>query len=323
MRLAETVTLGTSTLERAAHLRGRPGEMAAEIAAGRASTILLWQGRPLIGGEQRDQLVRLAMDHPVLHLAPEEPVFLGLEEEGGLIFAHELSGWMPEGVDLAQLHSFADPSEQSHPDLPDGHRFTELRRVMTRLSRRDGELVATARGILNWHAAHGFCARCGAPSRSVQAGWQRQCDSCGAAHFPRTDPVVIMLITRGNRVLLGRSPGWPEGMYSLLAGFIEPGETIEAAVRREVWEEAGIRVGAVDYLASQPWPFPSSLMLGCRGEALSETIHVDVTELEDAMWLGREELADAFAGGAGRIMPARPGAIAHFLLRNWLADRLD
>ena len=132
-----------------------------------------------------------------------------------------------------------------------------------------------------------------------------------------------MLITHGNSVLVGRSPGWPEGMYSLLAGFVEPGETLEAAVRREVLEEAGIPVGQVSYLASQPWPFPASLMFGCRGEALARAITLDPVELEDARWVSREEMATAFAGDHPVLLPARKGAIAQFLLRNWLADTLD
>jgi NAD+ diphosphatase len=153
-------------------------------------------------------------------------------------------------------------------------------------------------------------------------GWQRECDTCGALHFPRTDPVVIMLITHGNSVLMGRSPGWPDGMYSLLAGFIDAGETMEAAVRREVFEEAGVRVGHVTYLASQPWPFPASLMLGCRGTAISTDIKIDPHEIEDALWVSREEMAQIFAGEHDTILPARKGAIAHFLLQNWLADTL-
>ena len=132
-----------------------------------------------------------------------------------------------------------------------------------------------------------------------------------------------MLITRGESVLLGRSPGWPEGMFSLLAGFVEPGETIEAAVRREVFEETGVRVGQVDYLAGQPWPFPASLMIGCRGTATSETITIDPTEIEAARWVTRSDLLRVFAGQHPEIRPARRGAIAHFLLEHWLADRLD
>ncbi|MEO0917723.1 MAG: NAD(+) diphosphatase, partial [Pseudomonadota bacterium] len=160
-------------------------------------------------------------------------------------------------------------------------------------------------------------------SMMAMAGWQRDCPACGHHHFPRTDPVVIMLITHGNAVLVGRSPGWPEGMYSLLAGFVEPGETVEAAVRREVFEEVGVRVGPVRYLASQPWPFPASLMLGCAGDALSTDLTLDPNEIEDALWVSREEMAKAFSGTHPTILPARKGAIAHFLLRAWLADRLD
>ena len=132
-----------------------------------------------------------------------------------------------------------------------------------------------------------------------------------------------MLVTLGNEVLIGRSPGWPDGMYSLLAGYVEPGETIEAAVRRETFEEAGIRVGRVGYLASQPWPYPSSLMIGCHGAALSREITVDPVEIDDAIWVTREELATAMSGAHPRLVPARPGAIAHFLLKHWLSDRLD
>jgi NAD+ diphosphatase len=134
---------------------------------------------------------------------------------------------------------------------------------------------------------------------------------------------VIMLITQGNRVLVGRNAAWPEGMYSLLAGFVEPGETLEAAVRREVFEEAGIRVGPVRYLASQPWPFPASLMFGCAGEALDDTITIDPNELEDALWITREEMVTVMSGGHPRLKAARKGAIAHFLIANWLADQLE
>jgi NAD+ diphosphatase len=234
-----------------------------------------------------------------------------------------LKDWQPEGLDEAALKEFFDQSEQTHPALTDGQHFAELRSVMTQLDPRDAELAATAKAVLSWQASHQFCAACGVASDLVMAGWQRTCPSCKTHHFPRTDPVVIMLITRGNSVLLGRSPHWPQGMYSLLAGFIEPGETVEAAVRREVYEEAGIRVGHVRYLASQPWAFPSSLMLGCAGDALNEDITVDPVELEDAMWITRDELMDVFAGRRTDILPARKGAVAHFLLTNWLAGKFE
>ena len=156
----------------------------------------------------------------------------------------------------------------------------------------------------------------------TEAGWRRDCPTCKAQHFPRTDPVVIMLVLDGDRVLLGRQPGWDNGMYSLLAGFVEPGETIEEAVRREVHEETGVRVGAVRYLTSQPWPFPASLMIGCVARAETSAITIDPVELEDALWPGKAEMADALAGKHDRIRPARKGAIAQTILRAWVEDRV-
>ena len=163
--------------------------------------------------------------------------------------------------------------------------------------------------------------RGGDPAR--QSRLDAGCAGCGRMHFPRTDPVVIMLVTRGNSVLLGRSPAWPEGFFSCLAGFMEPGETMEGAVRREVWEETGVRVGPVRYLASQPWPFPGSLMLGAHGEAITEEIEIDPEEIAEAIWMSREDLMEVFAGTHPTVGPPRNGAIAAFLLRAWLADQLD
>ncbi len=324
MKQAEQVTFGGSGLNRAAHLRA---EAAALLGHPQAGALVLWRGKPLVLAEARDRLALIAPNHPVLSDGPEEgrceTVFLGLAEDGAPRFASDISHWEPEDLDPATLGLFLDPSEQVHPALPPDHVFVELRRVMSRLTPRDAELSATAKGIFGWHDTHRFCARCGQASQMVEAGWQRNCPQCGASHFPRTDPVAIMLITHGNSVLMGRSPGWPREMYSLLAGFVEPGETLEAAVRREVFEEAGIRVGPVRYLSSQPWPFPASLMFGCAGEALSRDISIDPAEIEDAIWVSREDMMQVFAGEHATLKPARKGAIAHFLLLNWLADRLD
>ena len=321
MRLAETVTFGGSALDRAAYLRGDGAGIAALLADPASRAMAIWRGKPLFSGTDETVVSWLPVDHPVFRLADEAPTFLECGDTGAH-FAYDISGWEPQEMPDT-LGTFFDPSEQRHPDLPGDHRFAELRGVMTRLTPRDAELVATARAILGWHESHGFCAKCGTKTVVGQAGWQRDCPACGAHHFPRTDPVVIMLITHGNSVLLGRSPGWPDGMYSLLAGFVEPGETIEAAVRREVFEEARITVAEVGYLASQPWPFPSSLMIGCSGRASSDAITIDPKEIEEALWVSREELMQVFAGNHPRIKPARKGAIAHFLLRNWLADSLD
>ncbi|MEJ6396955.1 NAD(+) diphosphatase [Yoonia sp. 208BN28-4] len=315
MRHAETVTFGGSGLNRAAEERGNT----ALIDDPDARIMLMWQGKPLLAG---DALAYVRKGDPVMADASDMILFLGRDETGP-IFASDLSGWTPDDLDDAALNTFLDPSLQQHPALPEDHQFAELRAVMTRLTARDAELAATAKAVLNWHRSHRFCAACGTESVSAQMGWQRDCPNCGTKHFPRTDPVVIMLITHGNSVLLGRSPGWPDGMYSCLAGFVEPGEPIEAAVRREVFEEAGIRVGAVRYLSSQPWPFPASLMFGCAGEALDTKITLDPVELEDAIWVTREDMTEVFAGNHPTILPAREGAIAHFLLHNWLADTLD
>ena len=323
MKHAETVTFGGSSFDRAAEIRGDDEAIQREVEHYGACTIVMWRGKPLVQGPDLDGLVRVPMDHPVLARHSGTQLLLGRDETGQLIHAHDLSSWQPEDLDVAELDRFLDASEQSHPDLPDHTVFAELRRIMTRLNARDAELAATARAVLGWHLSHRYCARCGAESRLALSGWQRVCPDCGGQHFPRTDPVVIMLITHGNQVLMGRSPGWPEGMYSLLAGFVEPGETIEAAVRREVFEEAGVKVGEVSYLASQPWAFPSSLMFGCWGRAVSNEINIDPTEIEDAIWVSRDDTLAAFAGQHPILMPARRGAIAQFLLRNWLADTLE
>jgi NAD+ diphosphatase len=328
VRDAETVTFGAATtgiLDRAAHLREGPGLM--DRAADPSARILpVWRGKPLVaGGTGEEEPLApgwLPPGHPVLALAACPPVFLGLAPGQAPRFALDVSAWTPPEVPDT-LGAFLDPSEQRHPDLAADHRFAELRAVMTRVGAAEAGVLATAKAILGWHETHGFCARCGAPSEPAAAGWQRACPSCGTKHFPRTDPVVIMLVTRGDRLLLGRSPGWPPGMHSLLAGFVEPGETVEAAVRREVAEETGVTVGQVGYLASQPWPFPASLMLGCRAEALTEDIVVDPVELEAARWVTRAEMLRAVAGQHPEIRAPRHGAIAGFLIGRWLADTLD
>ncbi|MEY8802536.1 NAD(+) diphosphatase [Leisingera sp. XS_AS12] len=327
MKHAEQVTFGGGALNRAAHLRTDAAALDAAWRAADAAVLLLWRGKPLARRPQAEAppqgLALTAPDHPLVTPLRDTALFLGLTSQGAPRFACDLGDWQPADLDAASLEAFSDASEQQHPELPQGHVFAELRRIMTMLTPLEAELAATAKALLAWHRSHGFCACCGAPSVIAQAGWQRLCPACKAPHFPRTDPVVIMLINHGDSVLLGRSPGWPEGMYSLLAGFVEPGETLEAAVRREVLEETGVEVGAVSYLASQPWAFPMSLMFGCAGTALSRDITIDPAEIEDALWVSRQEMMAAFAGEHPLIKPARKGAIAHFLLKNWLADTLD
>ncbi len=321
MKLAETVAFGGSGLDRAAELRGDAGEISKLRNSKQARGLPVWRGKPLLAGNARDQAGWLELSHGLFDHACEDPVFLGLDG-GEPRFGLDVSSWLPDDLPDT-IGAFVDPSEQLHPDLGPGFAFVELRRAMTWLTARDAELVATAKALLGWHRSHRFCSGCGSPSVMANSGWQRDCPQCNANHFPRTDPVVIMLVTHGNRLLMGRSHIWPDGMYSLLAGFVEPGETIEAAVRREAFEEAGVEIGRVRYLASQPWPFPSSLMIGCHGHTRDDRIRIDPNELEDAVWVTREEMMDVFAGNSDRLKPARQGSIAHFLIRNWLAGTLD
>jgi len=180
-------------------------------------------------------------------------------------------------------------------------------------------LLAEAKALMNWHQRHRFCANCGAPSRPSVSGFRRDCPSCNTQHFPRTDPVAIMLAVREDKCLLGRSARFASRVYSALAGFIEHGETIESAVRREIKEEAGVACGRVTYLASQPWPFPMSLMIGCHAEALTDEIVIDREELEDARWFSRAECSSILAGThpQGVACPA-PFAIAHWLIRSFV-----
>jgi NAD+ diphosphatase len=199
----------------------------------------------------------------------------------------------------------------------------DLRSIATQdlLPGADLGALGLARSLAAWHARHGFCPNCGAPTDVTSGGWRRLCPACGTEHYPRVDPVAIMLISDGDRALMGRGTRFPPGRYSCLAGFVEPGESVEDAVRREVFEEAGIRVGRVTYLGAQPWPFPSSLMLGCRGEALTSAITIDPVEIEEARWVDRAELRTMLAGTHpdGHMLPP-PMAIAHHLIRAFLEE---
>lgn len=211
-------------------------------------------------------------------------------------------------------------------ELPPDEKFIDLRSVAGQMGSSGFNalpaLLGRGKMLLDWNGRRRFCSCCGAETRAVNGGYLRKCrnTACGAEHFPRTDPVVIMLVTRGTRCLLGRGVGWPEGHYSALAGFMEPGETIEEAVRREVGEEAGVRIGAVRYVKSQPWPFPSSLMIGVRAAALTTKITLD-DELADAAWFERDQLRALLEKGGDDSFRIPPRiAIARHLLEEWLYE---
>ena len=193
--------------------------------------------------------------------------------------------------------------------------------AMSSLAPDELAIYGTARSLVDWHARHRYCARCGNPTVLAKGGWQRSCTNevCKGEHFPRVDPVTIMLVEHDGNLLLGRQPRFPPKRLSTLAGFVEPGESIEEAVAREVMEEAGVAVRDVSYVGSQPWPFPSSLMIGCHAHALSAELTVDHTELEEADWFTRAEVAAAMAGDEdGRFIAPPPQAIAHHLIKWWL-----
>lgn len=192
-------------------------------------------------------------------------------------------------------------------------------RVLPSLAADQVALYGAARSLILWHARHRFCSNCGAPTVIAKGGWQRDCAACSTSHFPRTDPVVIMLAEHGGDVLVGRQSGWPEGRYSALAGFVEPGESIEEAVARELFEEAGVVADNVRYIASQPWPFPSSLMMACVAPVRGREIILDTNELESAMWVTRDQVAAAMAGDpSAPFLAPPPFAIAHSLFMRWL-----
>lgn len=248
--------------------------------------------------------------------------------------AEQLTQFDPD-LDNAILLGFTDdnhprlavPVRLDPEELPDDVKAIDNRSIYIQGLVRGSLLGELAQGasLLAWAQAHRFCGRCGDPTVPRAGGYRRECPSCGHTMFPRTDPVVIMLAVdpAGDRCLLGRSAHFPPGMYSCLAGFLEPGETIEEAVRRETQEESGIRIGRVRYHASQPWPMPHTLMIGCFGEAITTDIAMDTRELEDCRWFDREDAAELLARqtGAGALSSPPPGAIAHHLIHGWLTHK--
>jgi NAD+ diphosphatase len=204
-------------------------------------------------------------------------------------------------------------------DVEPGQRAWSVFTLLNRMAGEDAAVWGAARSLNEWHSRHLFCSACGVGTRPFRAGWGRRCTGCSAEHFPRVDPVVIMLAEHDGRVLLGRQPQYPPGRYSALAGFVEPGESIEEAVARELREEAGVEASDVRYVASQPWPFPGQLMIACLARVACAEIVLDRNELEDAIWVDRAGVASALAGEAGAPFLAPPAfAIAHTLLRHWV-----
>jgi NAD+ diphosphatase len=272
----------------------------------------MWRLEPfLLGSEKSEPPVELGLIQPRIadSLAADDAVciFLGLDGERA-VFALDVS-------------NAGDPANVG-PLVGLGY-FRDARVAGSMVSIEHSAIIAQAKAMIDWHRRHGFCPVCGAQTQIMDAGYRRLCGKCNAEHFPRVDPVVIMLATHGDACLVGRGKQFPPRMFSALAGFVEPGETIEEAVRRELMEEASVKVGEVSYCATQPWPFPSSLMIGCFAKAESRDVKVDENELAEVRWLERSvarELIDGKQVDGLRVPP--PIAIAHHLIRTWaLGDK--
>ena len=285
-------------LDRASALRSDPDWLAVQQARADARFLPIWQARPLLAGTGAGFLAASDLD-----LTPDQLcVFLGLKD-GQPFFAVAMA-------------------DSEHPPLPDKGEFRDMRAAAFVLPDEETAIAGQAKALIDWHHRHRFCANCGAETAGADGGYRRDCTRCGSQHFPRTDPVVIMLPVLGEECLIGRNARFPGGLYSAFAGFLEPGETVEEAVKRELQEEVSLKVSRVTYHASQHWPFPSSLMLGCYAEALSRDFVIDEHEISDARWLGKAEaqarLDKDFDDG---LKLPTTIAIARLLIADWIAGR--
>ncbi len=301
--------LAEPAVDRRSGRRGDADWLAARLADERSRLTAVWRERNLVLDAHADR-------GPVPGFLPTVEAAGLIDEPENLVFLGEAEGAAYFSVDLS------DRDDPLAGPLRGVGRFVELRQVGAAMNGRDGNLLAYARAMATWHRRHRFCGQCGAATASRKAGHLRVCGECSAEHFPRTDPAVIMLVhTVGgaeDACLLGRQAAWPPGMFSALAGFVEPGETLETAVAREVQEETAIAVDAVRYHSSQPWPFPTSIMLGFYATSPGGEVQVDTEELEQALWVKRSELRFAMRNRELRLPP--PFSIARRLIDDWLRE---
>jgi len=309
-------TFSGNPLDRAAAARRDPGWVSARLEDP-ATKFFVFRGlRPLLRLTDRGAKIAWIRGN---YAADTDGTDRGIAQKAILL-----------GLDADGIACFAISADDTNDatdgfGIPESTTFMDTRSAAALLPEAESGILAQARSLLSWHDRHPYCASCGGPTRSAEAGYSRRCtkSTCGAAHFPRTDPVVIMVVESGDKVLLGRSvrePRYPDGLYSCLAGYIEPGESVEEAVRREVFEESGIEVGRVRYHSSQPWPFPSTLMIGCFAEAVTDRIRIDPEEVEEARWFNREDVRTALERwnepDGFRLPP--PITAAHRLIAAWL-----
>lgn len=279
---------------------------------------------PFFSGEGLDRADHLRAQPDAIIALHDHADALELVWDNGAPAIDELGNLLWQQVTGApDLFLGLDHGSPRFSALPDGNVPVDARahfQLLSLLDARDAPSFAAALSLANWHRRHGFCSVCGKPTEPNRGGWSRICGACGLEHYPRVDPVVIMLAEHDGRLLLGRQPHYPPGRYSALAGFVEPGESMEAAVARELKEEAGISVRDVSYICSQPWPFPNSLMIGAKAHALDDSLIIDKNELDDARWFSREEVVAALAHAADAPFLPPPGsAIARTLLEHWAA----
>ncbi|WP_068875223.1 MULTISPECIES: NAD(+) diphosphatase [unclassified Phenylobacterium] len=299
-------TFAGNPLNRASDRRGDAAWLAAQLSSSDALGLVLWNGKPL-AEKTKDGGVQIAY----------LPAKLAAELAGGnerLLF---MGLWQETAVFAVDMEGSSDPAQGPLQGLGE---FMDLRQVALRLPAADAGILATAKSMFEWRRRHQYCAVCGQPSEPKDGGWKRQCPSCEAEHFPRTDPVVIMLAYHGERCMLGRQEAWPPGMFSALAGFLEPGESIEEACARELAEEAGLRTRQVRYHSTQPWPYPSSLMIGLIAEVEDDEGTPDQTELSEVRWFTREEARSLLKGEIEGVFCPPPLAIAHQLLKAWTEE---
>ena len=299
---AFTNTFAGNPLDRCSYRRGDQAWLADRVVDPNSLAVVIWNGKPMVEDAASGvQIAYIRADMAAtLSGGPERLLFLGL--------------WQEVAVFAVDLEGAADPADGPLSGLG---RFEDLRAMSALLSVSEAAIAAAAKSMFEWRRKHLFCAACGQPSQATEAGWKRRCGACQAEHFPRTDPVVIMLAVHGEKCLLGRQKAWPKGMYSALAGFLEPGETIEEACARELYEEAAVRATSVRYHSTQPWPWPSSLMIGLIAEVETDEATPDNIEIDEVRWFTRDQTRALIAGELTDAK-APPGmAIAHQLIKAW------
>ncbi len=310
------LALGRGPLDRQAHLR-RDADLITSRQADPATLVVSLVGARVEVIDRAGPRLLLRPASEVVVTEDQLWVYLGRDVAGTEYLA--VADPLPDDERLTAATRTGTPDEDAVG--PGGGRLAGLREIGSVLDDTAAGLVTAAIALSNWHATHTRCPRCGSPTEPEQGGWVRRCVQDGTEHYPRTDPAVIVAVTDAvDRLLLGRHPSWPENRFSTLAGFVEPGESLEDAVRREVFEESGVTVGEVTYLGSQPWPFPASLMVGCSGVAVDPTITVDGDEIGEARWFSRADLlADC---RSGRLLIPPGVSISRRLVEHWYGEPL-